>query len=111
MIQMQFTEEEKKALRYERYHHPHPRVQQRMEALLLKSYGLSHEMIARILDVDEGTLRAYFWDYQEGGIERLKVINWHGASSVLESHHGTLKNFFLNIPRRLWLRRLKKYSP
>jgi len=31
---MQFTEEEKNALHHERFHHPHPRVQQKMEALL-----------------------------------------------------------------------------
>lgn len=37
MIRIQFTEEEKQALNYERYHYPHPRVQRKMEALWLKS--------------------------------------------------------------------------
>ncbi|PXF55456.1 MAG: IS630 family transposase, partial [Candidatus Methanogaster sp.] len=37
MIEIEFTEEEMKALDYERYCHPHPRVQRRMEALWLKS--------------------------------------------------------------------------
>ena len=32
-----FTEGDIKALNYERYHHPHPRVQRKMEALWLKS--------------------------------------------------------------------------
>ena len=30
MIRLNFTEEEKQALNYERYHHPHPRVQRKM---------------------------------------------------------------------------------
>jgi len=42
MIKIEFTEEEMKALDYERYHHPHPRVQREMEALWLKSQNVSH---------------------------------------------------------------------
>ena len=42
MLQLAFSEADKQALHYERYHHPHPRVQQRMEALWLKSQGVPH---------------------------------------------------------------------
>ena len=35
MIRIEFSEEEIKALDYERYHHPHPKVQKRMEVLYL----------------------------------------------------------------------------
>ena len=35
MIKVEFTEDDKKALNYERYYHPHPRVQLKMEALWL----------------------------------------------------------------------------
>ena len=101
MLQMQFTEEEMKALRHERFHYPHPRVQQKMEALLLKSHDLPHATIASILDIDEGTLRSYLQDYQQGGIEQLKTINWHGSQSDLSQHEGTLKDFFKKIRQRL----------
>ncbi len=37
MIKIEFSEEEIKALHYERFHHPHPRVQMKMEG------GLSQE--------------------------------------------------------------------
>jgi hypothetical protein len=40
MLQLEFSEADKQVLHYERYHHPHPRVQQRMEALWLKSQGV-----------------------------------------------------------------------
>ncbi|GCA69550.1 hypothetical protein MiYa_01077 [Microcystis aeruginosa NIES-2519] len=36
MINLQLTEEEKNLLYYERFHHPHPRVQLKMEV------GASH---------------------------------------------------------------------
>ncbi|MGH3429282.1 MAG: helix-turn-helix domain-containing protein, partial [Mycobacteriales bacterium] len=44
-------------LRHERYHHPHPRVQQKMEVLWLKSQGLPHETIARLADVSRRSVQ------------------------------------------------------
>lgn len=93
MIQIMFTEEERKALRHERFHHPHPRVQQRMEAVLLKSYDLPHAQIAQIVDIDEGALRDYLRRYQEGGIEALKALSWPGTQSELIPHQDTVKIF------------------
>ena len=71
MIRIEFTEEAIDKLRYERFHHPHPRVQRKMEALLLKSEGLpartgllysqnywkssSSDGFARISDCTEGS--------------------------------------------------------
>jgi hypothetical protein len=37
IIKIEFTPEEIDALEYERYHHPEPKVQKKMEALYLKS--------------------------------------------------------------------------
>ena len=51
MIEIQFTAEEIKALDYERYHHPHPRVMKKMEAVWLKSQGLSHSEIVRLTSI------------------------------------------------------------
>lgn len=110
MLRIEFTEEERKALHYERFHQPHPRVQQKMEALLLKSHNLPHAQIAGILRIDEDTLRSYLRDYQEGGIEKLKTIPWKGTESELAAHQGTLKDFFCNIRQQL-LPRLRKKSP
>ena len=41
-MQLEFTPEILEELNYERYHHPLPLVQRRMEALWLKSHGLPH---------------------------------------------------------------------
>ena len=64
-----------------------------MEALLLKSHALPHATIASILDIDEGTLRAYLRAYRQGGIEQLKSIHWQGPQSELSQHQDTLKIF------------------
>ena len=39
MIRIEFTEKMITELNYERYHHPHPKVQHKMEVLYLKSQG------------------------------------------------------------------------
>ena len=76
MLQMKLAQEEQEALRYERFNYPHPRVQKKIEAVLLKSYGLPHGLVANILGIDEGTLRDYLREYQQGGIEKLKTTPW-----------------------------------
>ena len=74
-IQLTFTPEIQEALNYERYHHPVPLVQRRMEVLWLKSHGLAHELIARLAGVSENTMRDYFALYAGGGLEQLKAVN------------------------------------
>ncbi len=51
MIEINFTEEDIKALNYERYHHPHPHVQRKVEALWLKSQGIKHKDICRLTKI------------------------------------------------------------
>ena len=51
MIHIDFTKETIDQLRQERYNHPHQRVQRKMDALLLKSQGLSHGDIGKILGI------------------------------------------------------------
>ena len=45
-MQLEFTPAILGELNYERYRHPIPLVQRRMEALWLKSHGLPHGQIA-----------------------------------------------------------------
>lgn len=42
MIEIEFTPEEIDTLEYERYHHPDPKVQKKMEGLYLKSQKVEH---------------------------------------------------------------------
>lgn len=72
MIQIEFTPEEIDVLELERYHHPDPKVQRKMEALYLKSQQLAHQDICRLCRISEPTLVTYLKHYQAGGIEQLK---------------------------------------
>jgi len=94
MIKIDFSPEEIDSLHYERYHHPHHRVQQKMEALYLKSQGLSHQDICRIVRISKPTLAGYLSDYLSGGIEKLKEINFNQPTSELDAHTTMLKEYF-----------------
>jgi len=98
MLRLTFSEEAIKELDYQRYHHPHPRVQRKMEALLLKAKGLPHHQIAVCVGVCENTLRSYLEQYQTGGIEALKRLEFHRPTSELEIHHDTLEAYFKEHP-------------
>jgi len=98
MIRVNFTKDDIKALNFERYHHPHPKVQRKMETLWLKSQGHSHAVICRIADICEATLCSYLRDYQEGGIEQLKRINFYRPQSKLKAYQTTIKDYFQDHP-------------
>jgi transposase len=98
MLKLTFTEEGIQELDHQRYHHPHSRVQRKMEALLLKARGLPHHQIATCVGVCENTLRSYLEQYQMGGIEALKRLEFYQPTSELESHHQTLEVHFQAHP-------------
>lgn len=98
MIQPVFTPEAIAALHHERYHHPHPRVQRKMEVLLLKSNGLSHKHIARITRVSVNTVTSYVRAYHKGGIDQLKQVNFYKPRSPLSDHRATIEAYFVEKP-------------
>ncbi len=66
MVKLEFTAEEQHQLHYERYHHPHPRVQRKMEALWLKSQGVAHRQISRLTGISSTTLTSYLGEWDRG---------------------------------------------
>ena len=97
-MQLEFTVAIQDVLNYERYHHPMPLVQRRMEALWLKSHGLPHGQIAQLVNITENTLRDYFQLYVEGGVERLKEVAIQGPESALQDHYASLEAYFRAYP-------------
>lgn len=98
MIRLEFTEKEIESLNYERFHHPHPRVQRKMEVLYLKSQGIPHQEICRLTRVSAATLCTYLHSYQEGGIEGLKTVKFYRPQSELRAHTQSLEAYFLKHP-------------
>ena len=98
MLRLFFGEEEVEQLRYERFQHPHPRVQQRMESLLLKSQGLPHKDICRILAISGNTLRKHLRLYEAGGIAALKQLHFRRPQSELMAFVGDVEESLLDQP-------------
>lgn len=98
MITIQFTDNEITELNHERFHHPHPRVQRKMEALYLKAMGMAHHEICRLTRISANTLRGYFREFLEGGVDRLKHFDSGGSTCELDPHADTLARYFVLHP-------------
>jgi transposase len=98
MIQIEFTQEMIDELHYERYHYPHPKVQQKMEVLYLKSQGMAHQDIRQLCNISKTTLMTYLKQYIEGGTERLKQLDYHGQPSQLNQHASSVETYFKTHP-------------
>ena len=86
MIRIDFKKEDVEALRFERFHNPSARIQQKMEALFLKSKGLAHSEICHICEISKTTLITYLREYEEGGIRKLKeATKYRGRMKKVKS--------------------------
>ena len=95
-----FGEEVLAQIRHDRYHHPHPRVQRKMEVLWLKSLGLTHTDIAAFADVSPRSVQRYLDEFEAGGLQRIRQLGWKGKQSELEDHQQSLEDYFIEHPPR-----------
>jgi transposase len=93
-----FTEDELQAIRQDRYHHPDPQVQRRMDILWFKHHGLTHEGIAALAGVARATVQRCLDDYLAGGLDRLRRGSPRGPRSLLEQHRTSLEEYFRQHP-------------
>ena len=98
MIQINPINEDVKAFQYERINHPHPRVQIRTDVLWLKTNELSHQQIAVIAGVCKNTVTCYLQMYNEGGIEKLREVNFYKPQSDLIQYTSTIETWFKEHP-------------
>ena len=98
MLKVIINEKDKEVFARERYEHVHPRVCQRMDALHLKSKGISNEDICHILDVCHNTLLGYFKMYNAGGVDELRKINFNRPQSQLVAHKDSIEKYFTEHP-------------
>jgi len=100
MRPISFTDEDRRSLAHDRFHHPDPRVQRKMEVLWLKSHGLGHDDIATLAEVSRRTVQRYLNEYRDGGLPALRCGRWHQPRSALAEHRGSLAEFFAKNPPR-----------
>ena len=98
MTRLTFSEADQQALHKERFEHPHPRVQQRMEVLWLISHGLVYPEAARLAGVSEATVDRYVAIYRQGGLEALREFKWGNSTSELLEHRDSLEQSFRQNP-------------
>jgi transposase len=100
MRRFQFTEGELQAIAHERYYHPNPRVQRRMEILWLKSKGEIHERIAELAKVSRRTVQRLMDSFAEGGLEAVRRFGEKGRENGLAPHLELLEASFRERPPR-----------
>ena len=98
MICPAFTASDRVALEAERYSHPHPKVQRKLEAVYLKSLELPHHLICRICQISKPTLGRYLRAFEHGGLDGLKQLGYAGRPNSLHPHAASLEAHFRQHP-------------
>lgn len=100
MAKQIFTSEEIDCLYEERFLHPHPLIQKRFEALYLKSQGMEHREICRLLRISRASISNWLKAYKSGGLEGVKKLNYRKKWGDLTSHQETVEEHFRKNPPR-----------
>jgi transposase len=100
MLKVKFTEEDLRAMHYERFNNPHPRVMLKMEVLYLKCKGYKNDVISDITGVCGNTIREYLKQFSEGGLSQLKAVNFNRPISDLRNYTETIEQYFTENPPR-----------
>jgi transposase len=93
-----FSEADLEQIAHERYHHPDPRVQRKMEVLWLLHCGEVHERVATLAGVSRSSVHRYLSDYLEGGLDRIRRCPYPGSVSQLEAQQDSLEEYFEQHP-------------
>ena len=97
-IRLSFSEEVLGTLSSERYSHPDPRVQRRMELLWLIGQGETQARAGELAGVSKATVERYVAIYRAEGVAGLREFRWATPKSVLEDHRPSLEEAFRESP-------------
>jgi transposase len=100
MYHCQFSTEDQRQIRYQRYHHPDPIVRKRMTILWHKHNGLPHYKIADLSDAAPNTVTATIRTYTEKGLPGVEARHFHCPTSQLAPHRSRLVAHFSAHPPR-----------
>ena len=100
MREITFSEVDVQAIAHDRFHHPEPRVQRRLEILWLKHHGFTHERIATLAGCSRSTVQRTLSEYEAGGLERIRQVPVKEFHSELDDHRVSLEEVFTKHPPR-----------
>jgi transposase len=101
MRRFQFSDEERSLIAKERFYHPNPRVQRRMEILWLKLQGETHERIAELAGTSRRTVQRVLDIFAEGRLEAVRQFHEKGRANALAPHRLSLEEEFRQRPPRI----------
>jgi transposase len=93
-----FSEADLETIACERYHHPDPRVQRKMEVLWLLHHGETHERVATLAGISRSSVQRYLTDYLEGGLDLIRRCPYKGSVSPLDEQQASLEEYFDHHP-------------
>ena len=94
------TDEQLDIVRYERLHHEHARVRQRMDAIWLRASGFTQLRVADMLGISRHTIADYENLYEAGGLDALREFNWGKRVSPLETYASEIEDYLEQYPPR-----------
>ena len=98
MIKINLSKAEADQVKFERFHHPHPLVQKKMEVIWLKHLKYNHSQIGEIACLSKRTIIRYLKDFISGGLDKLREIKFNKPQSALVGYSGTIKEFLKENP-------------
>lgn len=98
MRHFEFSRDGLAEIERDRFRHPDPLVQRRMEVLWLKAHGETHVRIAELAGVSRATMQRVLDLYEEGGLEAVRTFHWHVPTSALTPHLPLLEAEFRQRP-------------
>lgn len=98
MIKIEFFEKDIDALRDMSINHPHSYIRLRAMALLLKSSGISHQQIQKMLNICGNTLRTWLKSFSEGGVVKLTEVHFQGPESLLAPFKLLIRQYIQETP-------------
>src|SRR4051812_17281605 len=82
----------------DRFLHPCPQVQRRMELLRLAAHGLPRADLIRLTGLSRATVQRRLDDYRDGGLDAVRRWDYRGHPSGLAPHAATLEEHFRRHP-------------
>lgn len=97
---VELTDEEREIVQRERYFHPHPFTQRKLQALWLLHLKQPQRWACEVAGVSRKTLDRWLTAYCEGGLTKLKEWDAGGSESELAEHRESLEKLFRERPPR-----------
>jgi transposase len=85
-------------IEHDRFHHPVPQIQRRMELLRLAAHGLPRADLIRLSGLSKATVQRRLDEYRDGGLEAVRRWPFRGRANGLAPHATTLEGHFAQHP-------------